>query len=111
MRDRISGSQSAMKDPGSRVVNARSRKVSAMSPLGSATVLAAAVLYDCAACLDLPYLTGTVPSSSRDGQFQRSRSGLRVTNWNYLSYGGGQSSGNVELWCNVVFIMITIFNI
>ncbi len=29
----------------------------------------------------------------------------------YLSYGGGQSSGNVELWCNVVFIMITIFNI
>jgi hypothetical protein len=83
------------------VVNARSRKVSAMSPLGSVTVLAAAVLYDCAACLDLPYLTGTVPSSSRDGQFKRSRSGLRITNWNY---GGGQSSGNVELWYTVVFI-------
>lgn len=81
-----------------------------MSPLGSTTVLAAAVLYDCAACLDLPYLTGTVPSSSRDGQFQRSRSGLRITKLE-LSYGGGQSSGNVELWCNVVFIMITIFNI
>jgi len=55
-----------MEEPGLREANARSRKVSAMSPLGSATVLAAAVLYDCAACLDLLYLTGTVPSSSRD---------------------------------------------
>jgi len=58
----------------------------------------------------LTYLTGTVPSSSRDGQFQRSRSGLRITKLE-LSYGGGQSSGNVELWYTAVFIMITILNI